>query len=111
MDFTTVTGLSAAVCTTVSYFPQLKKCWTTGSAGDLSLRMFLILATGIALWIVYGSLLGDVVIILANSVSLCLLSGILYFKLREEYGAAAGGMRANSETSKPSGQKSAPLAL
>ena len=73
--------------------------------------MFLILATGIALWIVYGSLLGDVVIILANSVSLCLLSGILYFKLREEYGAAAGGMRATPETSKPAGQKSAPLAL
>jgi MtN3 and saliva related transmembrane protein len=82
MDFTTLTGTAAAVCTTASYVPQLKKCWTTDSAGDLSLKMFLILATGIALWITYGSLLGDAVIITANSISLCLLSGILYFKLR-----------------------------
>ena len=37
MDFTTLIGLVAAFCTTVSYYPQLKKCWTTGSAEDLSL--------------------------------------------------------------------------
>jgi MtN3 and saliva related transmembrane protein len=83
MDFTTVVGLAAAVCTTVSYYPQLKKCWDTGSAGDLSLKMFSILAVGIALWIGYGVLKSDYVIILANSVSLCFLGGILYFKLRE----------------------------
>lgn len=68
---------------TVSYFPQLKKCWETGSAGDLSLKMFSILATGIALWVVYGVLQKDIVIIVANAVSLCLLAGILYFKIRE----------------------------
>ena len=54
MDLTTLIGLCAAVCTTVSYYPQLKKCWETGEAGDLSLKMFLILATGVALWAVYG---------------------------------------------------------
>lgn len=85
MDFTTVVGLAAAICTTVSYYPQLKKCWDTGSAGDLSLKMFSILAVGIALWVAYayGVLKSDYVIILANSISLCLLGGILYFKLRE----------------------------
>ena len=31
MDFTTLIGLVAAFCTTVSYYPQLKKCWETGS--------------------------------------------------------------------------------
>jgi len=87
MDIATPVGLTAAFCTTISYFPQLKKCWETGSAGDLSLKMFSILATGIALWIVYGVLQKDVVIVIANSVSLCLLSGILYFKLRERYAA------------------------
>ena len=49
MDFTTLIGLAAAFCTTVSYYPQLKKCWETGSAGILSLKMFLTLATGVAL--------------------------------------------------------------
>jgi len=83
MDFTTIVGLVAAFCTTVSYYPQLKKCWQTGSAGDLSLKMFLTLGAGVALWIVYGVLKSDVVIILANVVSLALLLGILYFKIRE----------------------------
>jgi MtN3 and saliva related transmembrane protein len=83
MDFTTLVGLVAAFCTTVSYYPQLKKCWTTGSAGDLSLTMFLTLAAGIGLWVVYGFLKSDVVIVTANAVSFALLMGILYFKLRE----------------------------
>jgi MtN3 and saliva related transmembrane protein len=83
MDLTTAIGSVAAFCTTVSYYPQLRKCWDTGSAGDLSLKMFLTLATGVALWIVYGILQRDWVIILANAVSLCLLAGILWFKLRE----------------------------
>jgi MtN3 and saliva related transmembrane protein len=87
MNCTTLIGLTAAVCTTASYLPQLKKCWQTRSADDLSLKMFLILATGIALWVLYGVLQGDAVIILANAVSLCLLGGILYFKLRELFGA------------------------
>lgn len=85
MSATTLIGLMAALCTTVSYIPQLKKCWETGSAGDLSLRMFSILAAGIALWVVYGVLQGDAVIILANSASLVLLAGILYFRLREDF--------------------------
>jgi MtN3 and saliva related transmembrane protein len=66
--------------------PQVKKCWATGSAEDLSLRMFLILAAGISLWVVYGLLQKDLVIVLANSVSLLLLANILYFKLREVLG-------------------------
>ena len=83
MDFTTLIGLVAAFCTTVSYYPQLKKCWETGSTADLSLKMLLTLATGVALWVVYGFLKSDVVIIVANAVSLALLFGILYFKLQE----------------------------
>lgn len=79
----TAVGLFAAFCTTLSYFPQLKKCWETNSAGDLSLKMFLILTLGVATWIVYGYLQADLVIMIANSVSLTLLTGILYFKLRE----------------------------
>jgi MtN3 and saliva related transmembrane protein len=79
----TLIGFAAAFCTTVSYIPQVKKCWQTGSSGDLSLKMLLILATGIGLWVVYGILKGDMVIILANSVSLLLLLNLVVFKLRE----------------------------
>jgi MtN3 and saliva related transmembrane protein len=82
MDWTTATGVLAALCTTVSYFPQLKKCWKTGETGDLSVGMFLTLFAGLALWVVYGILRNDYVVIIANSVSLCFLAGILFFKLR-----------------------------
>ena len=88
MGFSTIIGLLAAFCTTISYIPQLKKCWDTGSADDLSLKMFSILAIGIALWIAYGVLQNDMVIILANSVSLCFLMGILYFRLRKNFRSA-----------------------
>jgi MtN3 and saliva related transmembrane protein len=82
-------GLFAAFCTTVSYVPQLKKCWETGSAGDLSLKTFLVLSIGIAAWVVYGILQKDIVITIANSVSLCLLLAILYFKLRNHKAVGA----------------------
>lgn len=85
----TAIGLFAAFCTTTSYFPQLKKCWETHSAGDLSLKMFLILGLGVATWILYGFLQGDIVIVIANSASLCLLLGILYFKLKERSGVVS----------------------
>jgi MtN3 and saliva related transmembrane protein len=83
----TLIGFAAAFCTTVSYIPQVKKCWQTGSSGDLSLKMLLILATGIALWVLYGILKGDMVIVIANSVSLLLLGNLVVFKVRENMAA------------------------
>jgi MtN3 and saliva related transmembrane protein len=83
LSIETLIGFAAAFCTTVSYIPQVKKCWQTGSSGDLSLKMLLILATGIGLWVLYGILKGDMVIVIANSVSLLLLGNLIVFKVRE----------------------------
>lgn len=85
----TFIGVAAAVCTTASYIPQLRKCWSTGETGDLSLKMLLLLACGLGLWMVYGLMRVDAVIIIANGVSLALLGCILYFKLRESHGRRA----------------------
>jgi MtN3 and saliva related transmembrane protein len=76
-------GSIAAFCTTVSYVPQLHKCWTKGTAADLSLYMLLVLAAGLALWITYGVMQGDWVVIAANSAGLALLGMITSFKVRE----------------------------
>ena len=76
-------GLAAALCTTASYIPQLHKCWTTGRTDDISRYMLFVLATGLALWIVYGLLQGDWVIVAANIASLAMLLVILGFKVRE----------------------------
>jgi MtN3 and saliva related transmembrane protein len=47
MDLTTAIGGFAAACTSLSYLPQLRKCWATGSAGDFSLKTFAVLAAGV----------------------------------------------------------------
>jgi len=54
----------------------------------LSLKTFLVLAVGVGLWTIYGILLSDAIIVLANGASLCALLEILYFKLREDWDAA-----------------------
>jgi MtN3 and saliva related transmembrane protein len=82
MTVETLVGGTAAFCTTLSYIPQLRKCWATGETGDLSLKMLLLLLCGLSLWVIYGLLRGDWVIITANSISLALLLTILGFKLR-----------------------------
>jgi MtN3 and saliva related transmembrane protein len=76
------TGYAAAFCTTTAYVPQVMRVWRTRSTEDISLRMFLVLVTGIALWLVYGILTGAWPIILANGITLTLASTILVFKLR-----------------------------
>jgi MtN3 and saliva related transmembrane protein len=84
MDFVTLIGIAAAICTTVSYFPQLKKTWETGETDDLSLKMLTLLAVGLGLWVVYGFAKGDLVIVVANAISLAMLLVILGVKLRGE---------------------------
>lgn len=84
--FETFIGGFAAFCTTVSYIPQVKKAWATHETGDLSLKMLLLLSAGLALWIVYGFLKGDWVIIVANGVSLALLANLVWFKMHEKSG-------------------------
>lgn len=87
----TLIGLGAAICTTVSYIPQLYKCWSTGSAGDLSLYMFVVLAAGLIMWVIYGLLQGDWVIVIANGISVTLLGIIIGFKVREMANAQKKG--------------------
>ena len=79
--FATAIGLVAAACTTAANFPQLKKAWTTGQTDDISLKTLLLFACGLGLWVVYGVLQKDMIIILANGVSLALIAGLLYLKL------------------------------
>ena len=78
-----VIGLAAAVCTTLANLPQLKKAWDTGRTDDLSLKTLLLFGSGLVLWVAYGLLRQDIVIILANSVSLVILGALLYLKLAE----------------------------
>lgn len=84
MDFTiTAIGLIAAIVTTVSLFPQLAKLWKTKSTKDVSLVMYTVFSVGVFSWIVYGVLLDDLPIIIANT--LALIQGIIIVALKLKY--------------------------
>jgi MtN3 and saliva related transmembrane protein len=81
MDAITIIGLIAALFTTASLFPQLVKVWKTKSTKDISTGMFTLFAGGVFLWFVYGVLVGDLPIILANSLAFIQAVIILSFKI------------------------------
>lgn len=78
----TIIGLMAAFLTTVAFLPQVIKVWKSKKAEDLSLGTFILFATGIFTWLVYGIAIQDTPIILANSITFVLAATILYFKVR-----------------------------
>ncbi len=82
MNSITLIGLAAATLTTVAFVPQVVRTWRTRSTHDISLPMFLVLAAGIVLWLIYGAMIRDLPLILANLVTLVLVLTILFFKLR-----------------------------
>lgn len=75
-------GLLAGFLTTSSAFPQLLKSYKTKSTKDLSLWYLTVILSGVALWIVYGFVISDVPVIVANCVSFLPLSCTLYLKLK-----------------------------
>ncbi|WP_167552268.1 SemiSWEET family transporter [Bradyrhizobium sp.] len=75
-ELTPYLGALAAFLALLSYLPQVKKAWPRGSTGDLLLGMLLSLTMGLGLWVAYGVLQSDWVIVAANAVG-ATLSGIV----------------------------------
>jgi MtN3 and saliva related transmembrane protein len=75
-------GLSAGTLTTISFVPQLLRVWRRKSASDLSSGMFIVFCVGVVLWLVYGLVIHDLAVIVANSATLTLALGILVLKYK-----------------------------
>ena len=82
MNTVSLLGLVAGAFTTIAFLPQVIKTWKSRSAKDLSLGMFSIFTLGVAMWLVYGFMINDLPVILANVITLILASTLLFFKLR-----------------------------
>jgi MtN3 and saliva related transmembrane protein len=76
-----IVGLVAGACTTIAFLPQVIKTWKTKTAKDLSLGMFSFFCFGVLLWLIYGIMMRDIPVIVANLFTLVLASTLLYFKL------------------------------
>ncbi|WP_034410673.1 SemiSWEET transporter [Derxia gummosa] len=77
-----VVGYLAALCTTGAFVPQALLTWRTRRADGVSLGMYSIFTTGVALWLAYGVMIGSWPVTIANAVTLGLALFILGMKLR-----------------------------
>lgn len=59
-------GLVAGLLTSIASLPQLIKTWRSRHVRDLSIWQPLLLSVGVALWLLYGILIRDIPLILAN---------------------------------------------
>ena len=81
MNTTDWMGTLAASLTTTAFIPQVWQVWRTRHTKDISLGMYAIFTSGVAMWLVYGVLLASWPIIIANSITVCLAGAVLLMKL------------------------------
>ena len=82
INYIAIIGLIAGTCTTISFLPQVIKTIKTKKTKDISMSMYIVLATGILLWMIYGILIKDLPVILANSISFVLAISVLILKIK-----------------------------
>lgn len=77
-----ILGYVAGLITAFTFLPQVIKTWKTKSAKDVSLAMFVIALTNQILWLAFGVLRDDPVIIITNAVMLFMTSIMISLKLK-----------------------------
>ncbi|MFC2137141.1 SemiSWEET transporter [Bacteroidota bacterium] len=82
MSTIAILGYIAAFCTTLSFVPQAAKVIKTKETKAISLPMYLLFNVGIVLWLIYGIMLNEWPIILANAITISLTIIILTMKIK-----------------------------
>ncbi|MEN9497368.1 MAG: hypothetical protein RL750_267 [Bacteroidota bacterium] len=77
-----ILGYVAGLLTAFTFLPQVIKTWKTKSAKDVALAMFVIAFTNQILWLAFGILRDDPVIIITNALMLCMTGIMISLKLK-----------------------------
>lgn len=77
-----IIGSLAAFFTTVAYIPQAIKVFREKNTKGISIGMYLFITTGIALWFIYGVMIGSPSLMVTNSVTFVLSASILLMKIK-----------------------------
>lgn len=80
-------GYAAATLTTASFVPQAIQTFRTRNTEGISLGMYSMLVSGVALWVVYGLAIGSIPMILANAITLVLSASIYVMALQSRRSA------------------------
>ena len=78
-----IIGFTAATLSTIAFLPQVIKTWRTKQTRDLSLGLYIIMTCATFLWSVYGLIIKDFPLILANSVTFLSAASILFLKIKK----------------------------
>ncbi|MCK5450454.1 MAG: SemiSWEET transporter [Candidatus Omnitrophica bacterium] len=79
---TNIIGLIAGTLTTISFLPQVMKILKTRHARDISLGMYVVLAIGMIVWLIYGVMIKELPIMVANGIALVFCLFIIAMKLK-----------------------------
>jgi MtN3 and saliva related transmembrane protein len=77
-----ILGYAACAVTALTFLPQVIKTWKEKSAKNVSLMMFVIAFINEVMWIAYGILRHDNVIIVTNVVMITMCSVMILLKLK-----------------------------
>ena len=77
-----IIGYVAAILTIAAYIPQTIKVLREKNTKSLSLGMYLMISSGIAMWLIYGIIIESPSLILANAITLVMSLFILIMKIR-----------------------------
>ena len=77
-------GYIAAFLTTAAFFPQTIKTIKSRDTASISLAMYVMFTTGIALWLGYAFLIESMPMIIAKIITFVLSATILVLKLSEK---------------------------
>ncbi len=75
-------GFLAGTITSVSQLPQVVKVIKTHDTKSISLWTYILLTTGMSIWLFYGILIKDYPIIISNIVTISLTLTIIGYKLK-----------------------------
>ena len=77
-----ILGYAAGAISPLTFLPQVIKTWKEKPARDISLMIFMIAAINEVMWIAYGALLDNWVIILTITLVMTMSLTMNFFKLR-----------------------------
>lgn len=75
-------GILASILTAISMLPQLIKMVKEKNAENVSILMLFVLLTGLGLWMYYGILIKDWIIIISNGFSVLLNVILLIYTMK-----------------------------
>lgn len=82
MEWIDLLGYFAAFCTTISFLPQTIKTVKSKDTSSLSLSMYIFFYIGITAWFVYGCVITNYPIMVANGITMILAGIILIMKVK-----------------------------